>query len=180
MACPNVPLFRAQWNAWVLAVSADKDADDLASWMEDLFDELGDTGFHDLDIRVMEDLSDALVELRGQGFDLTTVWRREECDPIPMFPPGTNTRTMLATFVMRGAEANVPFPRPDFAMLSRVIRLGGIEGEIPDVPEEPPGFFERWGERLEKRAKEVTDFYKALAMVAVVVFAFVFARGASQ
>lgn len=176
MSCPDLPLVIDAWNVWIVQSTGDVDAGGVKDWTEDLFSDLDGTGVHDVDVQTASQ-GKAIPE----GVE-STLWRRTECDPLPVLQDVQPYRMWIVQFVARGADQGMPGKLatrsdeivPEFVFLARKeLRERG-------VPDEPPGFLDRLGEKIEKGVEKAQAFYGGLAVVAVVVAVLVFTKSAKR
>ena len=164
--CPPVPLLRGTWNSWfVFARSDEVDQLEVQFWLKNLISANSDNVRHDVQVTPAPDLT-AVSSIIGE---FNVLWRLSNCKPLPNFPSGTPVQAYLVEFVTRGPDLELQWPGSFKAkdakgvILSRVLDVK----KPAEVPEAPPDIFER----IEKGAEEATDFYKQLAVIAVVAFA---------
>lgn len=177
MTCPDLPLVLDAWNLWMVQSVGSIDAGDVSDWIEGLFGDLDSTGAHDVEVRRVE--PDEILDPENVE---RTLWRRTDCDPLPSLADDRPFRMWGIQFVVRGADQPMPGELatksrdigPEFVFLVRADR------RERDVPDEPPGFFDRLGKQIEKGIDEAKTFYGVLAIVAVVVAVKVIGSGARR
>lgn len=169
--CPPVPLLRGTWNSWfVFARSDEVDQLEVQFWIKNIISTNSENVRHDVNVTPVPNLT-AVENIIGP---FNVLWRLSNCKPLPSFPGGTPVQAYLVEFVTRGPDLELQWPG-DFkgkdakgVILSRVLDVK----KPAKVPDAPPDILERIG----KGAKEATEFYKGLAVVAVIAFAVALAK----